>query len=72
MTKLYPLIILTNEAKAYIGEKKIAWGWRWLSGEEHCLLFQRTRVQSPAPTWCLTTVCSYSSRGPDTLTQAYI
>jgi hypothetical protein len=40
---------------------------RWLSGLEHELIFQRTQVQFPAPTWWLTTVCNPSSRGSDTL-----
>lgn len=26
--------------------------------EEHCLFFQRSRVQSPATTWWLTTICN--------------
>jgi hypothetical protein len=35
---------------------------RWLSNnKQHRLLFQRTWVQFPAPTWHLTTVCNFSS-----------
>jgi hypothetical protein len=40
---------------------------RWLSGEEHQLLLQKTRVQFPALTWWLTTV--YNSREPNALFQ---
>lgn len=36
------------------------------------LLFQRTRVQSSAPSWQLTVVCNSSSREPNTLTQTHI
>jgi hypothetical protein len=41
----------------------------WLSHPEHWLLFQRTQVQIPAPTWQLTTVHSSSSKGSDNLTK---
>jgi hypothetical protein len=35
------------------------WGLeRWLSGDEHRLLFQRSWVQFPAPIWWLTTICN--------------
>ena len=34
--------------------------------------FQRIWVHFPAPTWQLTTVCSSSSRGQNTLTQTNI
>jgi outer membrane biosynthesis protein TonB len=36
------------------------------------LLFQRTWIQFPAPTWQLTTVCNSSSRGSGTLTQTHM
>lgn len=45
---------------------------RWLSGEEHWLLHQRTRVQYPAPTRQHIIVCTSSSRGCDILTQPYM
>ena len=35
---------------------------RWLCSNELWLLFQRTQVQFPAPTWMLTTVCNSISR----------
>lgn len=43
----------------------------WLSGQEHWLFFQGTRVQFPAPatTWQLTSICNCTSRGFNTLTQ---
>ena len=44
-------------------------GWRDVA--EYWLLFQRTEVQFPAPTWQLETVCSYLSRGSDTLIPSY-
>jgi hypothetical protein len=31
---------------------------RWLSGQEHWLLFWRSCVQFPATTWWLTTICN--------------
>lgn len=40
---------------------------RWLSSKEYLLLFQRTRVQFPTPTWWFTTACNSSSRQPHTL-----
>jgi hypothetical protein len=52
---------------------KSIWGEgikKWLNGLEHWLFFQRTQVQFPAPTWQLTTVCFFSSWGPETLIQA--
>lgn len=45
---------------------------RWLSGYEHWLCFQRTQIQSPAPTRQLKTVCNSSSRIPDTLMKTNI
>jgi N6-adenosine-specific RNA methylase IME4 len=35
------------------------------------MLFQRTQVQFPAPTWKFTVICNSSSRGSDTLTQTH-
>jgi hypothetical protein len=45
-------------------EEKNSWGGltAWLSGYEHSLLLQRTRVQFQAYTWWLTTICNTSSR----------
>lgn len=40
---------------------------RWLSGQKHALLLQRTQVQVPEPTWWLTTILTSSSKGPGTL-----
>jgi hypothetical protein len=31
---------------------------RWPSGLKHWLLLQRSWVQFPATTWCLTTICN--------------
>ena len=36
---------------------------RWLSSQEHSLLFQRTWVQFPASIWQLTTAYNFFSRG---------
>ena len=33
-------------------------GWRDVSGEEHCLFFQRFRVQIPATTGWFTIICN--------------
>lgn len=49
-------------------KKKNRWAaeiGQWL---EHRLLFQRSRVQFPAPTWKLPAVCNSNSRASDTLT----
>jgi hypothetical protein len=37
---------------------------RWLSGEEHLLFLQKTRVQFPAPTQQLTIIYKSSSWDP--------
>lgn len=39
---------------------------RWLRGQEHSLLFRRTRIIFPAPTWDPTTVYVSSSRESNT------
>jgi hypothetical protein len=44
---------------------------RWLRGLKR-LLFQRTQIQFPAPTWQLTTVCNFSSKGSDSLIPMHI
>ena len=33
-------------------------GWRDVSGEDHCLFFQRFRVQIPATTGWFTIICN--------------
>ena len=35
---------------------------KWLTGQEHWLLLQKTQVQFPAPTWQLATTCNSRSR----------
>jgi hypothetical protein len=40
---------------------------KWLHGQKHWLLFQRTGIQIPGPTWQLTTVCNSSIRGLNAL-----
>jgi hypothetical protein len=40
---------------------------KWLSGGEHWMLFQRTPVQFPAPTWQLTVNYNSTFRAFDTL-----
>lgn len=44
---------------------------RWLSDEQHWLLFQRSWVQFPATTLQLTSVCGSDSRGSGTFRQTY-
>ena len=45
---------------------------RWLCSQEHSLLFQRTQVQFPAPTWRLPSVCNSRSRKSSNVIQAKI
>jgi hypothetical protein len=47
-----------------VGEGEVE---RRLSGWGHWLLFQKTQVWFPAPTWWLTTVCKYISKGSSDL-----
>lgn len=51
-------------------KKSVTWGLeRWLSCQEHSLLFQRAQVQIPASIWQLTSVCNSQDL---TFTQRYI
>lgn len=40
---------------------------RWLSGLEHLLLLQRKLMRFLAPSWWATTICSFHSRGSNSL-----
>jgi hypothetical protein len=62
----------TKSLSAFATQKRITGAGEMAHWLRACgLLFQRTQVQFPAPTWQITTVCSSSSRGSDTLTDIH-
>lgn len=58
----HPLCFTTVCSASFVPVSSLSYGWL-----EHLLLLRRTQVWFPAPSWQLTAVCDFRSKGPSAL-----